>query len=100
MREEIDQIVGKKMQLTYDDIAKLEYTSSVYKETLRMWPPVSTLMRTVDEDCELCGYSIPKGTSIMISPFTSGRNEKYFKNANKFQPERFMDIKNNNDDAQ
>ena len=38
-----------------------------FKETLRMYPPVTEVDREAPEDIEYNGYRIPKGTSMGVS---------------------------------
>ena len=66
MRKEVDSVLGAKPDITYDDLTRLEYTGCVFKETLRLWPPGANLHRLADEDLILNGYSIPKGTWIIV----------------------------------
>lgn len=48
------------------------------------------LTRALEQDIVLNGYRIPRGKMIVMSLYTTGRNEKYFHNADKFDPERWL----------
>ena len=61
------------------------------KETLRLHPPLIILMRLVQEDFELLGHTIPKGTVIAASPRVSNRIDADFPNAEQFEPGRYID---------
>jgi hypothetical protein len=37
MREEIDQVIGSKSDITNEDVCKLNYTSKLLEHTLRLW---------------------------------------------------------------
>jgi hypothetical protein len=37
-KREIASVLGDRREITYDDLAKLEYTTAIFKEALRMWP--------------------------------------------------------------
>ncbi|CAH1183623.1 unnamed protein product [Phaedon cochleariae] len=63
---------------------------NVVRETLRLYPVAPFLTRIIPEDVVLCGYTIPANTLIVMSIYTSGRSEKYFKNPNKFIPDRWL----------
>ncbi|VEN40709.1 unnamed protein product [Callosobruchus maculatus] len=64
----------------------LRYT---IKETLRLYPAAPFLTRILPETIEVGGYQIPKHTLIVMSIYTSGRNERFYENAQKFLPARW-----------
>ena len=57
-------------------------------ETLRLHPPLVTLMREVVEDFEYKGHVFPPGTNLLISPYVSHRLPEYFPDPERFDPER------------
>ena len=61
----------------------------VMKETLRVWNPMfSSFMRMTIKPMEICGMTIPTGTTI-IPPIGWNRDKPYFVDGAKFRPERF-----------
>lgn len=66
--------MGSRMDLTHEDLNKLEYTGAVFKETLRKWPPAPVFSRTNTEDTKLSGYFIPKDSWIAVSLFQLIKN--------------------------
>nr|ATW72322.1 cytochrome p450 CYP3049F2 [Brachionus calyciflorus] len=90
LREEVDSVLGSKSYISYEDVAKLTYTNCVYKETLRMWPPIPEIARISDKEIEINGLKIPPKTWIQVSTYVSGRYEEYFEEPEKFLPERFL----------
>ncbi|RMZ93190.1 Cholesterol 24, partial [Brachionus plicatilis] len=71
-------------------MTRLTYTSAVFKEALRKWPPVAAFSRITSEEIEICGKKIPKNTWFYLSPFVMARSEKYFPRPDEFIPERFI----------
>jgi sterol 14alpha-demethylase len=59
------------------------------KEALRMYPPLIFLMRKLTVDMKICGYDIPKGDTLFLSPAVSGRLDTIYTNPEKFDPDRF-----------
>ena len=87
LREEC-QALGKD-ELEYDDLDKLEKTGWVFKEALRMHPPLPTIPRRVVEDTEFNGYKLPKNTLVNVIPLHTHYMEEYWSNPHSFDPERF-----------
>ncbi len=48
LREEIDSVLGDRNEITNEDLAKLNYVSSVIKETLRLWSPAESPAREIN----------------------------------------------------
>jgi cytochrome P450 len=90
LREEVDNVLGERMSLNFDDINKLEYTGCVFKETLRKWPSTGQFSRQTTQSLSLNGVYIPENTWVCLSPFVSSRNPNNFPNPEEFIPERFM----------
>ena len=44
--------------------------------------------REVPEDCEIAGYSIPKGTSLAFNIYVIHHDPEYWPDPDKFDPER------------
>ncbi|KAK8943006.1 Cytochrome P450 71D10 [Platanthera zijinensis] len=69
---------------------KLSYLSSVINETLRLHPPAPLLLpRGNQEDCEVMGYMIPAGSTVMVNAWAIGRDPNTWKEPEAFRPERF-----------
>lgn len=81
--------------ITYDVLQKMKYMDQVICETLRKWPPAPQIDRLCVKDYvykdENYKFNVEKGISILISIFGLHRDEKYFPNPERFDPERFND---------
>jgi cytochrome P450 len=51
------------------DVNRLSYTRAVVLESLRLFPPVWVLPRTALHPDTVCGFAVPAGTEILISPY-------------------------------
>ncbi|KAJ8307248.1 hypothetical protein KUTeg_015332 [Tegillarca granosa] len=91
LQAEIDDIIGNKSVISFEDIGKLKYLDMVIKETLRLYPPVPGTSRIITKDLTIGGYKFPAGTNFLISSYALHHNEKYFDNPSEFRPERFSD---------
>jgi cytochrome P450 len=58
------------------------------EEFLRYYPPARTHARTVREDFEFAGCAMHKGDRVLLSEFSSGRDEGAFDDAGRFVIDR------------
>ncbi|XP_074147421.1 cholesterol 24-hydroxylase isoform X2 [Sminthopsis crassicaudata] len=89
LRAEIDEVIGTKKNIEYQDLGKLQYLSQVLKEILRLYPPVTGTVRWLEKDTVVDGLLIPGCTSLFFSTYVMGRLEIYFEDPLTFNPERF-----------
>lgn len=89
IQREIDDVLPDGRPLRYDDIDKLEYIGMVLNEALRMVPPTALIGRIAKDGDVICGYKVPAGTNVLMSPYVMGRLERFWENPNEFRPERF-----------
>ena len=102
--------MGARTEITYHDVNELKYCSSIFKESLRLFPPADALQRETVDEMIINGYKIPSNTNVIVkffirlivlkfqfkikfykvSSFLNGRHEGYFVDPLIFRPERFM----------
>jgi cytochrome P450 len=56
---------------------------------MRLYPPAYVVGRQTLEDYELCGYSIPVGSTLLMSQYVMHRNPRYFPDPERFDPDRW-----------
>jgi cytochrome P450 len=90
MREEIETVVGGgDVEISFEHIRSLQFTRNVFRETLRLYPPITFIPRVAAEATTIGKFKVKKGAMIMISPWTIHRNESSWVNAHHFDPDRF-----------
>ena len=72
-REEVDQVLGSKTEIQYEDVPKLKYISCVFKEALRLYPPAPIIRRMIPEEVVIEGYRIPAYSGISVSLMISNK---------------------------
>ncbi len=87
VREEMQSI--KKENLAFEDMELLVKTSWVFKEALRMYPPLAMFPRFALEPFEYGGYKIPANTPVAVSPVFTHYMEEYWSSPYSFDPNRF-----------
>jgi cytochrome P450 len=93
MRNELGQVLAGRAP-TLDDVPRLTYTTNVFKEAMRLYPPVLLFARRPKLRLKFVGYEKTRAESIFISPYVTQRNPRYFERPENFEPERWekMDI--------
>jgi len=95
---EIDSVLlGNPIQK--QDICKLTFTRNIINETLRLFPPVWMLARTVIRDMRIRDFLIPANTNVVVSPYLLHRNESIWDNALEFDPTRFENLSSTQEEA-
>ena len=74
---------------TIKDISKLEYTERVFAESMRLYPPAWAIGRQAINNCKIGKYTIPAGSSILMSQYLMHRNPHYFPQPERFDPEQW-----------
>ena len=68
---------------------RLPYTRAVIDETLRLFPPAYALLREVVADDVVCGQTLRRGSTVIISPWVLHRHRLLWDRPGQFRPERF-----------
>lgn len=89
--DEINSVIGKDKEPTYDNCQHLKYTEAAIEEILRMYPPVHILTRKTTKATVLNGIHVPADVGIFIPAYNVSRDPEFFHNPDTFNPERFMD---------
>jgi len=94
-----DQQFVADQNLEYQEFGKLNYLLAVMNEALRLFPVVPGIPKMSSQEVVIGknknsqGFLIPKDTEFHLAPDVLGRHPKYWKDCEKFIPERWL--KNN-----
>ncbi|MBY0526587.1 MAG: cytochrome P450 [Gemmataceae bacterium] len=87
---EVQSVLGGRIP-TLADLPRLKFTEMTVLEALRLYPPAYTFGREAIEDCEVGGYPVPKGMTILMSQWVMHRDPRFFAEPLEFRPNRWAD---------
>ena len=86
--DEIDRELQGRLP-TFDDVPRLRYVEMVLAESMRLYPPAWAMGRYARADFQLGEYFLPAKTTVLMSQFVTHRDERFFPDPLRFDPERF-----------
>jgi sterol 14-demethylase len=89
--EELDALAEEGVEVTYQALREIPRLEAAIKEALRLHPPLILLLRVAKVDLEVEGFRIPAGTMVGASPSVSNRLPEAFPDADRFDPARYLD---------
>jgi cytochrome P450 len=78
----------------FSAISKLRYTRDVFREVLRLYPPVPMMVRENRCPEEMRGRKVAKGAQIVLSPWHLHRHERIWPRPDEFDPSRWQTEEN------
>ena len=76
---------------SFSDISRLSLIRDVFRETLRLYPPVPMLVRESRCSVRFRGRDIPPGAQVVLSPWHVHRHERFWDRPDAFDPDRWQD---------
>lgn len=89
LHQEIDTVLGDR-EAVAADAAHLPYTRRVVAEVMRCYPPAWGIGRRAVDDVEIGGYTIPRGTVVLLSPYLLHHDARFFPEPERFDPDRWL----------
>ncbi len=88
LQAELDTVLAGRSP-TLDDLPDLAFTEKVFREAMRLYPPIWRMGRVATKPMELAGYEIPVGAMLCLPTMIVHRDPRFFDNPAEFQPERW-----------
>ncbi|EIR8263155.1 cytochrome P450 [Campylobacter coli] len=86
--EEITQVLqGGVVEISH--LRQFKYLTNIFKESLRLYPPVGFFAREAKKDTQVRDKLIKKGSGVVIAPWLIHRHEEFWTNPHGFNPSRF-----------
>jgi len=89
MRQEADELIGSN-PMRVKPVNQLAYTRRALEEAMRLYPPAHMMARVAVRDDRLAGTPVPKGSTVIVSPFITHRKPQYWPSPETFDPDRFL----------
>ena len=86
---EVDETIGRRC-LSLADLPALSVTERAVKEALRLYPSAWGLSRSTLEAVEIGGHVLPRNSMVLVSPWTLGRDRRFFPDPLRFDPDRHL----------
>lgn len=84
-----DKIAQSPPPRVFSDLRQLGVARDVFREALRLFPPVAMTLRSNTKPEQLRDRHAPKAAQIVISPFHLHRHERLWDNPHGFDPARW-----------
>ncbi|MBI3773275.1 MAG: cytochrome P450 [Gammaproteobacteria bacterium] len=79
--------------LTSEDMDNLKLTTAVINESLRLYPPIWSIIRRTTQPYRLGSIDLKPGDHLMISQWTLSREPSWFPEPDRFNPDRWLQDK-------
>jgi cytochrome P450 len=88
VRQEFDSVLGDA-PLSHADVPRLEFTTQVIQEGLRLYPPFWMIDRMAVADDRVGDIAIPRGSTVIVYVYGAHHAPRYWESPESFDPERF-----------
>lgn len=89
LQDEIDAFDGRPLE--FADMKALHFTQNVFKEALRLYPPVGFFLRESKKHACMRDKNIKPGDTLMVAPWLIHRHRTQWRDPDLFKPDRFDD---------
>ena len=88
LRAEVSAVAGDG-EICFEHIRALTFTRNVFRETLRLYPPITFLPRVALEATTIGTHKVKRGAMVMVAPWVLHRHQAFWRNPHAFDPDRF-----------
>lgn len=86
--DEAARVIGGEIP-TVSEVAQLSFTRSVFRETLRLYPPAWIIARQAVEEDDIDGFKVPAGALVLNCQYITHRHADFWDEPEAFRPARF-----------
>ena len=85
-----EALAGASLPQTPKEMGSYPYAEAMFREVLRLHPPVPLSSRLLSEDMVIEGYHLPAGTIVGIPIWLFGRDASLYPDPERFLPDRWL----------
>ena len=89
LREQVNALWPVGTTPAFGDSRQLHQVHDLFRETLRLYPPIAFYVREADQDECLRNKPVPAGSLVAVSPWLVHRHQGLWKDPAVFDPGRF-----------
>lgn len=89
-QEQLAQEAEALADESFAAMSKLRLSRDVFREALRLYPPVPMMVREATCPVQFRNRTVPKGAQIVLSPWHLHRHERLWDNPDGFDPNRWQ----------
>ncbi len=89
-RAEIRALAGDDQPISFEMTKQLPTIRNVFRETLRLYPPITFLPRVATEATVIGNRRVRRGALVMVAPWVLHRHARYWHDPHRFDPDRFL----------
>ncbi len=86
--EQVREALGERTP-EQSDMKSLPLVWNIFRETLRLFPPVGFFARENTAACPMRGKQLKAGSTVVVAPWLLQRHRKWWVNPDAFDPDRF-----------
>ncbi|MEM6661567.1 MAG: cytochrome P450 [Pseudomonadota bacterium] len=90
MAAEAAQVFNGETAAAFSDLRRLAFTRDVFRETLRLYPPVPMMIREATCPEQMRDKDVAPGSPIIVSSWHMGRHERVWDRPHEFDPDRWQ----------
>jgi cytochrome P450 len=90
MHAEAAAVFGDRLP-EFRDIKQLRLARDVFRETLRLYPPVAFIPRDATEKATMRNKIVKAGSILFVSPWLLHRHRKLWRRPDDFDPDRYLE---------
>ncbi len=88
------EALGLSENPAFADLSRLSFTRDLFREALRLYPPVPMMVREAARAETFRGRALRKGAQVVISPWHLHRNSRHWPEPDNFDPGRWQSEEN------